>query len=63
MCLENVIFVSECSKDMCLVKNGSNTYFGNDRVKELVIICDHAHFSHKMEKTQDCFFSPKGAGP
>ncbi len=31
-------------------------------VKELVIICDHAHFSHKNEWTLDCFLSPKGAG-
>ncbi len=44
------------------VKNGSNVYLVDDEVKELVIICDHVHFSHKIEWTQDCFLSPKGAG-
>ncbi len=38
-------------------------YFGDDGVKELVIICDHVHLSHKHEGTQDCILSPKGAGP
>ncbi len=60
MCLKNAIFVSE---DMCLVENGSNMYLSDDGVKELVIICDHIHFSYKNEWTQDCFLSPKGAGP
>ncbi len=45
------------------VKNGSNVYLGDDGVKELVIICDHVHFFSKNEWTQDCFLSPKGAGP
>ncbi len=54
---------SECSEDRCFVKNGSNMYLGVDGVKELVIICDHAHFSCKNEWTQDCFLSSKGAGP
>ncbi len=30
---ENAIFVSECSEDMCLVKNGSNMYLGDDGAK------------------------------
>ncbi len=63
VCLKNAIFVSECSEDMCLVKNGSNLYLGDDEEKELVTICDHVHFSHKNEWTQDCFLSHKGAGP
>ncbi len=53
-------FVSECSEDMCPVKNGPNMYLGDDEAKELVIICDHVHFSGKNEWTKD---SPKGAGP
>ncbi len=48
-------FWSKCLEDMCLVKNGSNMYLGDDRAKELVMICDHVHFSHKNEWTQDCF--------
>ncbi len=63
MCLKNDVFVSECSEGMCLVKNGSSVYLGDDWAKELVIICDHVHFSHKNEWTQDCFLSPKAAGP
>ncbi len=55
MCLKNDIFVSECSEDMCLVKNESNMYLGEDGARELVIICDHVHFSCKNEWTQDCF--------
>ncbi len=42
MCLKNAILVSE---DMCLVKNWSNMYLGDDGAKELVIICDHVYFS------------------
>ncbi len=34
-----------------------------DGTKELVRICDHVHFSRKNKWTQDCFLSPKGAGP
>ncbi len=30
-------------------------YIGDDGAKELVVICDHVHFSHKNEWTQDCF--------
>ncbi len=52
--------VSECSEDMCLVKSRSNLYLGGDGTKELVKICDHVHFSHKNEWTQDCFLSPEG---
>ncbi len=37
-------------------------YFGENRSKELVMICDHVHFSHNNEWTQDCFLFPKGAG-
>ncbi len=44
-------------EDMCLVKNGSNVYLGDDGVKELVKICDHVHFSHKNEWTKDCIIS------
>ncbi len=61
MCLKNDIVVSECSEDMCLVKNGSSLYLGGDVEKELIIICDHLHFFCKTEWTQDCFLSPKGA--
>ncbi len=49
MSLENDILVSECSEDMCLVKNGSNLYLGDDGMKELLIICNHVHFSCKNE--------------
>ncbi len=45
ICLKNAIFVSECSEDVCLVKNESNMYLGDDGVEELVINCDHVHFS------------------
>ncbi len=62
MCLRNAIFVSECSEDMCLVKNGSNIYLSDDGLKELVINCDHVYFSHENEWTQGCFYSPKEAG-
>ncbi len=55
--------MSECSEDMCLVKDGSNVYLGEDGAKELDTICDHVHLSHKNEWTQDCFLSPKGARP
>ncbi len=55
--------MSECSEDMCFVKNGSNMYLGDDGMKEMIIICDHVYFSHKTGWTQDCFLSPKGAGP
>ncbi len=44
------------------VKNGSNMYVSDDGVEELVIICDHVHFSHKNKWTQDCFLTPKGRG-
>ncbi len=37
--------------------------FSDSGAKELAIICNHTHFSHKNELTQDCFLSPKGAGP
>ncbi len=63
MRLKNAIFVSESLEDTCLEKSGSNTHFGEDGVKELVIICDHIHFSQRNEWTQDCFLSPKGAVP
>ncbi len=63
VCLQNAILVSECSEDMCPVKNGSNIYLGDNGVKDLVIICDHIHFSHRNEWTQDCLWSPEGAGP
>ncbi len=49
----------QCYKSL----SGSNMYLGDDGVKELVIICGHVHFSHKNEWSQDCFMSPKGAGP
>ncbi len=63
MCLKNAIFVSSCSEDICLVKNGSNTYLGDDGSQELVIICDHILFSRKNKWPLDCFLSPKDAGP
>ncbi len=30
-------------------------YLGDDEVKELVLICDHVHFSCKNEWTKNCF--------
>ncbi len=33
------------------MKNGSIVYLGDDGVKELVLICDHVHFSCKNEWT------------
>ncbi len=39
--------MSECSEDLCLVKNGSNMYFGDEWTKELITVCDHVHFSRK----------------
>ncbi len=62
MCLKKDIFVSECSEDMCLVKNGSNMYLGDDGAKESVIICEGIYLSRKNNRTQACFWSPKGAG-
>ncbi len=62
MCLKNAIFVLEFSEDMCLVKNGSNMYLGDEEAKELTIICDHVHFSRKNEWTQDCSSLLKGRG-
>ncbi len=35
-CLKNAIFVSECSEDMCLVKNGSSVYLDDDGVKKMI---------------------------
>ncbi len=49
----------ECSEDMSLVKKGSHMNIGNDGAKELVIICDHVHFSNKNDWTSDCLLSPK----
>ncbi len=39
---------------VCVVKNWSNMYLGEDAAKELVIICDHVHSSHENEWTKDC---------
>ncbi len=58
---ENCRFTSEYSEDMCLVKNGFSTYIGDDEARELVIICNHFHFSSKNEWTKDCVQSPKRA--
>ncbi len=55
MCLKNDIFVSEVFRRYVSVKNASSMYLGDDGVKELVLICDHIHFSHKNEWTQDCY--------
>ncbi len=63
MCLKNAIFVSDCSEDTCLVKNGSNMCLGDDGAKELILIYDHIHLSHKNKWTKNCVWSPKGAGP
>ncbi len=52
MCLKNAILVSECSGDMCLVKNGSSMYLGDVEMKEVVIICDHIHFLDKIEQSR-----------
>ncbi len=43
-------------------KNGSSMYLADDGAKDLVIICDYVYFSHKNERTQDCFLSPKRGG-
>ncbi len=53
MCLKNAIFMFECSEDKRLVKNWSTTYLGDDEAKELVIICDHSHFSCEDKWTKD----------
>ncbi len=39
-------------------------YFGDDGGKELVIICDHVHFSRENEWTKDasCFLKERGRG-
>ncbi len=39
-------------KELCLVKNGSNMYPGDDGVKELVIICDHVHFRIELKDSR-----------
>ncbi len=44
-------------------KKRFSRYLGDDGAKELVIICDHVHFSGKNEWTEDCLESPEGAGP
>ncbi len=62
VCLKKCNLVFECLEDTCLVKNGSNMYLDDDWAKEVVIICDYVNFSCKNERTQDCFWSPKGAG-
>ncbi len=54
MCLKSDTFVSECSEVTCLVKNESSMYVGGDGAKELVLICDHVHFSSENEWTKDC---------
>ncbi len=48
---------------MRLVKNESSMYLGDDGAKELVIICDHVHYTCKNERAQECFLFPKGAEP
>ncbi len=60
---ENANVVSECQEDMCLVKNGSDMYLGDDGVKELIIIYDHVYVFHKNEWTQEYVLFPKGEGP
>ncbi len=52
MCLKNDIFLSECSGNSCLLKNGSSMFLDDNGAKELLIICDHVHFSHKNELTK-----------
>ncbi len=37
-------------------------YLGDDGMKELVIICDHIHFSHKNEWTASCLLKGRGHG-
>ncbi len=44
------------------LKNGSNLYLGDDRVKELVIICNHVHFPHKNKGTASSFLKGRGRG-
>ncbi len=54
VCLKNAFFVSECSDDMCLAKNGSNLNLRDNGVKGI----SHnlwSRFSHKIEWTKDCF--------
>lgn len=47
------MLVSECSEDMWLLKNGSNIYLSDYRMKETVIICAHIHISYWSESTKD----------
>ncbi len=56
-------FLNQNVQKICLVKNDSSMYPGDNGAKELVVICDHVYFFHKNEWTQNCFLSPKGAGP
>ncbi len=57
-------FLCQNVQKICVLgENGSNIYLGDNEAKELLIICDHFHFSSKNEWTQDCFLSPKGAEP
>ncbi len=44
--------MSECLIDMCLAKIVTNLYPGDDEAKDLVLICDHVHFSHKNKWTK-----------
>ncbi len=37
MCLKNSIIVSECSEDMCLVKNGSNMDLDDNGVLQVFV--------------------------
>ncbi len=49
--------MSECLEEMCLVKNGSHMYVGEDGAKELVIIS-----SYKNKWTASCLVKGPGCG-
>ncbi len=48
--LKIAMFVSECSEDVCLVKNGCDIFFGDSGAKELVIISDHVQTAFSLLK-------------
>ncbi len=52
--------MSECLVGLCLVKNGSNVYLGDDGVKELVRICDHVHSPIRRNRVKTASYLLKG---
>ncbi len=62
MWLKNDIYVSECSEDISLVKNGSILYLGDDGANELVIICDWFISPIRMNGLKTVFSLLDGTG-